>query len=274
VSTDGGETFTPTAPFPRVATPTGIALDGAGAWWVTATGPPDAVFTSDDAGASWTEVPVPPTTGIVFLKPQGPGPHGGVIVTAPTLVASTTVWESSADGWDLLAALPLAANWVACLGTTCLATLSDIALVRWDADLGASSVEVVNNGPVGCLVTDPGGTVWGCNARGTIALFAKTTDGFTFEQSLAGEVIAKRVCPEGTAGADICPLPPAPPQDTGGIPVDPDETPEGTGDPLVVQGGCCATGGTPARGVALPSAFTLALVALGKLRRTPRSLAR
>jgi hypothetical protein len=198
-----------------------------------------------------------------------------VIVTAPTLVASTTVWESSADGWDLLTALPLAAASVACIGTTCLATLSDIALVRWDADLGAPSVEVVNDAPVGCLVTDPGGTVWGCNARGTVALFARTTDGFTFDQALAGEVIAKRICAPGTAGEEACPLPPAPPVDTGLPPADTDvSVGGGTDDPLEVQGGCCATGGPPSRGVAAPSALTLALVALRKLRRTRRSLAR
>ena len=274
VSNDGGDSFAPAAPFPRALTATGIAADAAGAWWVTAEGDPPAVLTSPDGGESWEEIPVPPTTGIVVRTPRGPGPHGGMLLTVATFFASTTVWEWTGTDWALLVTLPLTANAVACIGPTCLATLSDIALVRWDGDVGPSSLELLNGGPVGCLVAADDGLVWGCNARGTIALFSKTTDGFTFETSLAGEVIAKRICPDGTAGADICPLPPAPPRDTG-FPVDTDAAAgDDDDDPLEVQGGCCATAGAPPGAVAWPSAFALALVALRKLRRTPRTLAR
>jgi len=105
-----------------------------------------------------------------------------------------------------------------------------------------------------------------------VALFARTTDGFAFEQLLAGEVIAFRSCPEGSPTALACPLPPAPPIDTGS-PVDPDP-PAGTDDPLEVQGGCCSTGGTGPRRLAATSALSLAFLAGWKLRRTRASLAR
>jgi hypothetical protein len=273
VSIDDGVSFAPAAPFPRALTATGITLDGSGAWWVTAEGSPDGVLTSPDAGATWEEVPLPPTTGIVVFVPQGPGPHGGVIVTAATFRSLTEVWESMAGGgWDLLATLPLSANAVACLGTVCLATLSEFALVRWDAAIGPSSLTLVNDGPVGCLYAADDGSVWGCNARGSVALFARTTDGLVFEQLLAGEVITLRSCPDDTPGALLCPLPPAPPVDTG-PPVDPGPPP-GTDDTVDVQGGCCATAGTGPRPLAATSALSLAFLVGWKLRRTRPSLAR
>jgi hypothetical protein len=196
-----------------------------------------------------------------------------VILTAETFRSFTDVWESTAGGgWDLLATLPLTANAVACLGSVCLATLSELALVRWDADVGPSSLTLVHDGPVGCLYTADDGSVWGCNPRGSVALFARTTDGFVFEQRLAAEVIALRSCPSDTPGALACPLPPAPPIDTG-LPVDPDP-PAGTDDPLDVQGGCCATGGAGSRPLAATSALSLVFLVGWKLRRTRASLAR
>ncbi len=267
LSADDGASFAAAAPFPRELSVVSVGADAEGSLWVTAdstTGP--ALVVSTDGGASWTEDAGPPAHAAVELTAHGIGPNGGVLVTSGTLLAYTVVWESSPSGWVELATLPLDVRNVACIGSTCLASLAELALLRWDASAGASdSASLVLDGPVGCLSQAEDGTVWGCNAAGAIALFAATTDGFRFTQALPGEFIAPRICPAGTPGALACVVPP-PPVDTGGGGGTNDP---GTPPPLDVDGGCCATAGVP------PTAWVLpVLLAAAKLRRTRRSLAR
>jgi len=266
LSTDDGVSFAAAAPFPRELSVVSIGVDAEGDLWVTAdssTGP--AVVVSTSAGDGWTEVP-PPPSDTFSLAAHGVGPGGGVLVTASTLLAYTTVWESTATGWTELATLPLDVGSVACIGPTCLATLAERALLRWDVTAGAAaSAALVLDGPVGCLVQADDGTVWGCNPPGKTTLFGWTADGFTFTQALPTEFIASRICPADTAGGIECVLLP-PPVDTGtGGGTDAPTTPP----PLDVGGGCCATARASPASAMLPL-----LLALAKLRRTRRSLAR
>jgi hypothetical protein len=186
-----------------------------------------------------------------------------VLVAARTLLAYTTVWESSASGWVELATLPLDVRSIACLDSVCLASLSEIALLRWDASAGAiDTPSLVLDGPTGCLVKADDGAVWGCNPAGRTSLFAVTTDGFTFTQALPTEFIASRLCPAETPGAAACIVAP-PPIDTGdgGGTDDP-----GTQPPLEVSGGCCNTSGSPFSAAAMLP-LVLAAAILGGTRR-------